>query len=198
LTRHEATVYARNAAAMWASLAPGYAQVLPSSSDLAVITIPGHLVTRIVAQRAMADRSTVISLMIEPSPAYRVVLEDPFDAMGAASGDAADRTPIMIRPVADAAASPLPPRACVAQVQATEDLAGACYTYDDGTAVGIYRLATLPEHRFRGIGRAVMNAALAAHPHRPAVLASSTPGQPLYASLGFQTVSTMAWHWSKV
>lgn len=72
--------------------------------------------------------------------------------------------------------------------------AAACCSYDDGTSLGIYWLATLPRSRSRGLGRAVLTAALAAAPARPAVLTATAAGQPLYTSLGFRAVSTAAWY----
>jgi GNAT superfamily N-acetyltransferase len=72
--------------------------------------------------------------------------------------------------------------------------AAACCTYDDGAAVGVYWLATLPQHRSHGLGRAVMAAALAASPERPAALVATTAGGPLYSSLGFREVSRAAWY----
>jgi GNAT superfamily N-acetyltransferase len=72
--------------------------------------------------------------------------------------------------------------------------AAACCTYDDGAALGVYWLATLPGHRSYGLGRAVMAAALAACPGRPAALTATAAGQPLYSSLGFQAVSEAAWY----
>ena len=72
--------------------------------------------------------------------------------------------------------------------------AAACCTYDDGAALGVYWLATLPEHRSHGLGRAVMAAALAACPGRPAALTATAAGEPLYASLGFHAVSEAAWY----
>jgi GNAT superfamily N-acetyltransferase len=72
--------------------------------------------------------------------------------------------------------------------------AAACCTFDDGRALGIYWLATLPEHRSRGLGRAVMIAALNHSPGLPAVLVATAAGEPLYTSLGFQPVSTAAWY----
>jgi GNAT superfamily N-acetyltransferase len=70
--------------------------------------------------------------------------------------------------------------------------AAACCTYDDGAVLGVYWLATLPEHRSHGLGRAVMATALAACPTRPAALITSAAGEPLYSSLGFQAVSEAA------
>jgi len=72
--------------------------------------------------------------------------------------------------------------------------AAACCTYDDGAAVGVYWLATLPRHRSHGLGRAVMSAALTASPGRPAALVATTAGEPLYAALGFRTVSEAVWY----
>lgn len=77
-----------------------------------------------------------------------------------------------------------------------EPAAAAC-TFDDGAAVGVYWVATLPAHRGFGLARAVLTAALAAHPGRAATLAATEAGRPLYASLGFEAVCTAAWHrWS--
>src|SRR5439155_5602001 len=70
--------------------------------------------------------------------------------------------------------------------------AAACCTYDDGAALGVYWLAALPEHRSAGLGRAIMCAALAASPGRPAVLVATAAGAALYSSLGFVAVSEAA------
>ncbi len=72
--------------------------------------------------------------------------------------------------------------------------AAACCTYDDGAALGVYWLATLPQHRSHGLGRAVMSAALTASPGRPVALVATTAGEPLYSALGFQVVSEAAWY----
>src|SRR5262245_18746693 len=55
--------------------------------------------------------------------------------------------------------------------------AAACCTYDDGAALGIYWLATLPEHRSNGLGRAVMCAALRCYAERPAALVATAAGE---------------------
>jgi GNAT superfamily N-acetyltransferase len=70
----------------------------------------------------------------------------------------------------------------------------AGYTFDDGYAVGVYWLATLPDHRSTGMGRAVLATALAGRPGRPWTLVATDAGRPLYESLGFETVSTAVWH----
>ncbi|BCJ75659.1 hypothetical protein CS0771_52030 [Catellatospora sp. IY07-71] len=72
--------------------------------------------------------------------------------------------------------------------------AAAGYTFDDGTALGVYSLATLPEHRRAGLARALLTAMLAAHPRRTATLVATEAGRPLYAALGFVTVSTATWY----
>lgn len=72
--------------------------------------------------------------------------------------------------------------------------AAACCTFDDGAALGINWLATLPQHRSHGLGRAVMQAALSTFTQRPAVLVATQAGEPLYSSLGFRTVTEAAWY----
>jgi GNAT superfamily N-acetyltransferase len=72
--------------------------------------------------------------------------------------------------------------------------AAAGFTFDDGRSVGVYWLATLPEHRNAGLARAIMTKSLAAHPGRIATLVATEAGEPLYRSLGFVTVSTATWY----
>lgn len=72
--------------------------------------------------------------------------------------------------------------------------AAAGLTFDDGSAVGVYSMATLPAHRSTGLGRAVLTAMLAAHPDRTATLVATDSGVPLYTSMGFTRVSTAAWY----
>jgi GNAT superfamily N-acetyltransferase len=75
--------------------------------------------------------------------------------------------------------------------------AGATYTYHDGTTVGVYQVATLPEHRGHGVATALMNAVLDAYPDVPVMLTATDHGQPLYDKLGFRTVSEAVW-WTPV
>lgn len=71
--------------------------------------------------------------------------------------------------------------------------AGACLTHDDGRAVGVYWVATLPEHRSKGVARAVLETALAAHPGRSATLVSTLLAEPLYRKLGFVEQGVTRW-----
>lgn len=72
--------------------------------------------------------------------------------------------------------------------------AGACLTYDDGQATGVYWVATLPARRGRGAARAVLETALShAHPDRPATLVATSLGEPLYRKLGFTAVADTCW-----
>jgi hypothetical protein len=72
--------------------------------------------------------------------------------------------------------------------------AAAGYTFDDGSAMGVYWMATLPEHRSGSLARAVLTAMLAAHPARTATLVATSSGAPLYTSMGFAPVSTATWY----
>ncbi|MEV7026942.1 GNAT family N-acetyltransferase [Kitasatospora sp. NPDC093558] len=75
--------------------------------------------------------------------------------------------------------------------------AGACLTYDDGRATGVYWVATLPFARGRGVARAVVETALAAaHPGRPATLVATAAGEPLYRRLGFDDRGPTCW-WTR-
>ncbi|MEU1506490.1 GNAT family N-acetyltransferase [Kitasatospora sp. NPDC005748] len=77
------------------------------------------------------------------------------------------------------------------------ELAGACLTFDDGRATGVYWVATLPEHRSRGVARAVLETALAAaDPDRPATLLATALGEPLYRKLGFTVAGRSHW-WTR-
>jgi GNAT superfamily N-acetyltransferase len=68
--------------------------------------------------------------------------------------------------------------------------AAAGYTFNDGAACGVYWIATLPEHRSAGLGRAVLTAMLAAQPARTATLVATDSGAPLYTNMGFTPVAT--------
>ncbi|MDU0289253.1 GNAT family N-acetyltransferase [Saccharothrix longispora] len=71
--------------------------------------------------------------------------------------------------------------------------AGACLTVAADHAIGVYWLATLPAHRSRGVGRALLHAVLA--DPVPATLTATDEGLPLYCSLGFEVVTRATW-WS--
>jgi GNAT superfamily N-acetyltransferase len=75
--------------------------------------------------------------------------------------------------------------------------AGACLSYDDGRATGVYWVATLPDQRGQGVARAVLRTALAhAHPDRPATLVATSVGEPLYRTLGFTELAPTCW-WTR-
>ena len=73
-------------------------------------------------------------------------------------------------------------------------VAGACLTVEADDAVGVYWVTTLPEHRSRGVGRALMHAMINEFPV-PMTLTAAKAGLPLYRSLGFSVVTRAAW-WS--
>jgi GNAT superfamily N-acetyltransferase len=70
----------------------------------------------------------------------------------------------------------------------------ACFGYDDGETLGLYWLATAEEARGAGMGRAVMAAALGAHPGRGAVLVSTEASAGLYRRLGFRDTGVGRMH----
>jgi len=236
-------MYARNAAAMWASRAPWSRVrpgVLPGAS---VIEVPAQSATRVILRRPFAaDSGPIGALMAQAGERGRVVVEDSFGTLARPAGDdiTVDRMPVMVRrargigppaagpdvrvvPAADAgtlaqaervivdgfpqrALQPYRPGRSLPPLVLTVpgwqtwlayrggEPAAACCTYDDGAALGVYWLATLPEHRSHGLGRAVMAAALAACPGRPAALTATAAGAPLYSALGFRAVSEAAWY----
>ena len=71
--------------------------------------------------------------------------------------------------------------------------AGGCVSWDDGTAVGLYWVAVLERHRSHGVGRTLLEAALRAHPERPATLTATLLGEPLYRRLGFVEQGVSTW-----
>jgi GNAT superfamily N-acetyltransferase len=71
--------------------------------------------------------------------------------------------------------------------------AGAAYTFHDGTSVGVYQVATLPEHRGNGVARAMMAAILDRYRDVPITLTATDQGRPLYEQLGFRVVDTAIW-----
>ena len=70
----------------------------------------------------------------------------------------------------------------------------AASLFEGAGVAGVYNVATVPEARGRGIGRAVTATVLAeavARGHRLAVLGSSDLGFPVYRRLGFTEVSRL-------
>jgi hypothetical protein len=72
--------------------------------------------------------------------------------------------------------------------------AGACLTVRD-EGVGLYWMTSLPAHRSRGVGRALLYGVLAAFGDVPMTLTAARAGRPLYDSLGFVQVAGATW-WS--
>ena len=71
--------------------------------------------------------------------------------------------------------------------------AGAAFTYHDGQSVGVYQVATLPEHRGNGVARATMAAVLDRYHDVPITLTATDYGRPLYERLGFRIVDAAVW-----
>lgn len=236
-------MYARNAAAMWASLAP-WSRLLPGPAAVATVAVPAQPALRVILRSPLAeDPSGHIGAVLAGAPkGSRITVEDSFGKLRlpVPGGMSVLRQPIMIRPAAPVPRRPFrdgatvrlvddetalilaervivdgfprpalqpfqPGRALPALVLAAPgwqvwlgcgggEPAAVCCSYDDGAAVGIYWLATLPAFRSRGLGRALMTAALAARPGRPVTLVATAAGEPLYASLGFRTVCQAVWY----
>lgn len=72
--------------------------------------------------------------------------------------------------------------------------AGACLTVRTGST-GLYWMTSLPEHRSRGVGRALLHGVLADLGRVPMTLTAAPAGRPLYDSLGFVPVAHATW-WS--
>ncbi len=238
-----AELYAGNAAAMWASLAP-LARLVPGTPPgVAVFDIPAQQAGRVILRWPGAGGPGQLgALMTAAGRRSRLVVEDSFGDLALPLGGnvAVDRMPLMLRPAGDPAPAGNGAGARVVRVTGRDELAraervivdgfprpalqpfrpgrmlpaealaapgwrawlayhdaepaAACCAHDDGAALGVYWLATLPGYRSLGLGRAVMAAALGAAPGRPVVLVATAAGEPLYSSLGFAAVAEAAWY----
>ncbi len=74
-----------------------------------------------------------------------------------------------------------------------DQVVGACVTMVAGTCAAVYWVTTMPNHRSRGVARALMVAILNHHAERPMTLSSSAAGKPLYDSLGFEVAGQAQW-----
>lgn len=74
-----------------------------------------------------------------------------------------------------------------------KDTQGACLTMAHGGAGGVYWVTTRPEHRSKGVGRALMHAVLRHFDDLPVTLTASRSGRPLYDKLGFVTLGDANW-----
>ncbi|KDN20621.1 GNAT family N-acetyltransferase [Amycolatopsis rifamycinica] len=70
---------------------------------------------------------------------------------------------------------------------------GACLTMAHGGVGGVYWVTTRPEHRSKGVGRALMHAVLRHFDDLPVTLTASRSGRPLYEKLGFVTLGDANW-----
>ncbi len=70
---------------------------------------------------------------------------------------------------------------------------GACFTMAHGGVGGAYWVTTMPEHRSKGVGRALMHAVLRHFDDLPVTLTASRAGKPLYDKLGFTTLGDSHW-----
>jgi GNAT superfamily N-acetyltransferase len=71
--------------------------------------------------------------------------------------------------------------------------AGGCLTVNADGVGGLYWVATLPEHRSHGVGRAVLTSALTHLADVPATLIATPAGKPLYESMGFHVIAESTW-----
>lgn len=55
--------------------------------------------------------------------------------------------------------------------------------------IGIYNVATLPQHRERGYGEAITRYAISQHPASRVILQATSQGLPLYERMGFRAVT---------
>jgi len=227
------SAYLRNAAAMWAALAPSGTTATETWFD-----VDQPRIRRRIYFSPPAPGEVVRWLQRGPATKM-LVAEHAFDAAPTVPGAAVYTMPMMVRPP-----GPTPPDEApgvrvesvgdAARLEAAERLivesfptraylpyqpgqflpaatlsvpgfrvwvayrdgspAAAGYTYDDGTVVGLYSLATAPEHRRRGAGRALLAAAFAAYPDQPFTLTATASGRSLYDALGFLPVATTTWH----
>ncbi|WP_410640487.1 GNAT family N-acetyltransferase [Amycolatopsis sp. lyj-346] len=74
-----------------------------------------------------------------------------------------------------------------------KDAQGACLTMAHGGVGGVYWVTTHPEHRSKGVGRALMHAVLRHFDALPVTLTASRSGRPLYEKLGFVTLGDANW-----
>ncbi|SEF26223.1 Acetyltransferase (GNAT) domain-containing protein [Amycolatopsis pretoriensis] len=70
---------------------------------------------------------------------------------------------------------------------------GACFTMAHGGVGGAYWVTTMPEHRSKGVGRALMHAVLRHFDDLPVTLSASRSGKPLYDKLGFTDLGDAHW-----
>jgi GNAT superfamily N-acetyltransferase len=94
------SLYAGNAAAMWASL-PG-TRPLPGPPQVAVTDVPAHPMIRVIIGRPLSrdPGGRIAALLARPPAGGRVAVEDSFGTLRLPAGDGVivDRMPLMSRP----------------------------------------------------------------------------------------------------
>ncbi|WP_410631913.1 GNAT family N-acetyltransferase [Amycolatopsis sp. cmx-4-83] len=85
------------------------------------------------------------------------------------------------------------PRALLDQAVFLKGGEGACVTMDHGGVGGVYWVTTLPEHRSKGVGRALVHAVLRHFEDRPVTLTAARAGKSLYDKLGFTELGDANW-----
>lgn len=216
--------YVANTVAMWASLAPTSTRTdthfradLPASTRIILLT-EGQAVGEVPAGRrvtvedswdagataAPGFEALRMPVMVRPpqpvgTPSAHAIRVDDEERLAQAERVMVEGFPLRgFQPLTRGAA--LPPRLLTTPGWDVwlgyrhDEPAVAMCTFDDGRAVGVYWLATMPDHRSAGLGRAALSTALATAPHRPWTLVATDAGRPLYESLGFRTVSTATWY----
>ncbi len=238
-------LHARNAAAMWESLASACGEVIARTRDVSVTEpSPYHslraillrwpqdpeavarMVTGLVLARDVPRRTVEDAFGVLPMEAYGFVARDPMAVMvrdpGPVPGERPegvevvrvtdpDQLAVTERVIVDGfpqthlqpwvPGRSLPPQVLglpgwtVWLARREGQPAGGGYVYDDTAVGGAYWIATLPEHRGKGVARALVRTMLENMPDRPMTLTATAAGEPLYRSLGFGEVSR-SWWWN--
>ncbi|MFJ7216320.1 GNAT family N-acetyltransferase [Amycolatopsis sp. NPDC098790] len=85
------------------------------------------------------------------------------------------------------------PRELLSQAFFRKGHEGACFTMAHAGVGGAYWVTTMPDHRSKGVGRALMHAVLRHFGDLPVTLSASKFGKPLYDKLGFTDLGDAHW-----
>lgn len=146
--------------------------------------------------RAWLHRPAGAGMPPEPPPGYTI--DRVADAPTLAAFEIAAAAGFAVDPPAPggwhASASLADPRGAAWIVRAGPAIVATAMAIRAGGLLGIYGVATLPGHRRRGIGTALVRHLLAQDPGLPAVLQPSPMAAGLYARLGFRPAgATRTW-----